>query len=443
MSKYSKDALDEYCEEHGVKLCEKYVRGEVRGKTPIVGFCVTENCDNQFTRNFRDMIKRGAYCGDCFNKHARIKSRKGAKYCYNSLLEYCDENDVELNDDNKYNVENVTRSATIKGFCISQNCSNFFEKTFEQLLLTGARCGNCVQKNKNIKIGSTAKFGYNALIEYCKQNNVELLADNDYDCSNVTGHTLIEGQCIRENCCNQFKKNFRSLTMNGGYCDDCVSINRIKGREATCEIKYGIKNPVGLDEIQQKIKNTTMKKFGVENVSQSEEIKDKIKQTNLKNFGVENVSQSEKIKNKIKETSLQRFGVEYPMQNPKILSKLTKSQFRSKQYTFPSGKTISIQGYEHFALDELIKSKEVEENEIITGVQNVPKITYNDEDGKNHCHYVDIYIPSQKRCIEVKSDWTLRQNLSVIFQKQMAGEELGYKYEIWVYNRKGVKTESF
>jgi len=57
-----------------------------------------------------------------------------------------------------------------------------------------------------------------------------------------------------------------------------------------------------------------------------------------------------------------------------------------------------------------------------------------ENDGKNHSHYVDIFIPIHKRCIEVKLVWPSKQNEHNIYLKQNAAKELGYKYEIWIYN---------
>ena len=65
------------------------------------------------------------------------------------------------------------------------------------------------------------------------------------------------------------------------------------------------------------------------------------------------------------------------------------------------------------------------------------------ENGKKHRHYVDIFIPSQKRCIEVKSTLTAKKNEHNIFLKQNAAKELGYKYEIWVYDKNGNKVETY
>jgi hypothetical protein len=114
-----------------------------------------------------------------------------------------------------------------------------------------------------------------------------------------------------------------------------------------------------------------------------------------------------------------------------------------KEYILPSGITIKIQGYENYALDELLQNENIDELDIITGAKNVPIIWYNDETGKNHRHYVDIYIPLQNKCIEIKSTWTFKKQKEVVFLKQTAAKNLGYLYEIWVYDDKGNKVEFY
>ena len=153
--------------------------------------------------------------------------------------------------------------------------------------------------------------------------------------------------------------------------------------------------------------------------------------------------QSEDIKNKTKQTCLEKYGYEHPFQNSEIMEKSIKTSFRKKEYTFPSNKIIEIQGYESFALDELIINEKIDESDIITGIQNVPVIWYNDENGKKHRHYVDIFIPSQNKCIEVKSTWTYEKQIDIVLLKQNAAKELGYKYSIWVYNNKKEKINCY
>ena len=148
--------------------------------------------------------------------------------------------------------------------------------------------------------------------------------------------------------------------------------------------------------------------------------------------------QNEEVKNKSKETCMEKYGVEYPSQNPEIMEMRSKNAYKLKDYPLPSGNIIKIQGYENFALDEILQGGILEED-IINGCKNVPEIWYEDDKGKKHRHYVDIFIPSLNKCIEVKSTWTAEKKKDNIFLKQNAGKENGYLYEIWIYNGKGGK----
>ena len=49
-----------------------------------------------------------------------------------------------------------------------------------------------------------------------------------------------------------------------------------------------------------------------------------------------------------------------------------------------------------------------------------------------------IYLPNVNKCIEVKSTWTAEKKKDNIFLKQEAAKKLGYNYEIYVYDKKGV-----
>jgi hypothetical protein len=124
------------------------------------------------------------------------------------------------------------------------------------------------------------------------------------------------------------------------------------------------------------------------------------------------------------------------------MEKSSKNAYKLKDYTLPSGNIIKIQGYENYALDELLQDGILEED-IINGCKNVPEIWYEDENNKKHRHYVDIFIQSQNRCIEIKSTWTAEKKKDCIFLKKEAGKQLGYNYEIWVYNGKGEKVECY
>ena len=92
-------------------------------------------------------------------------------------------------------------------------------------------------------------------------------------------------------------------------------------------------------------------------------------------------------------------------------------------------------------LNDLLFKENVSENDIIVNRSEVPIIWYEDDDGKKRRYFVDCFIKSQNRCIEVKSTWTAENKKDNIFKKQQAGKKLGYNYEIWIYNSKGEKVK--
>lgn len=214
-------------------------------------------------------------------------------------------------------------------------------------------------------------------------------------------------------CRNPGFLSFRAIVENDGIlCNKCKQKRRIRT-----------------------IQENTMRKYGKIHSFQVNDIKEKITKTNLIKYGVKNVFESEFIKEKIKQTNLEKFGVEYIMQVPEFIEKSVKNSFRYKTYTFPSGKKVLIQGYENFALDKLLQS--YQEEEIIVGVSLVPKIFYQDNQ-KLHRYYPDIFIPKDNLIIEVKSTYTYQKDLRVNDLKRNKCLELGYRFEFWTFDQKGI-----
>ena len=152
--------------------------------------------------------------------------------------------------------------------------------------------------------------------------------------------------------------------------------------------------------------------------------------------------QNENVKIKRKNTCLIKYGYEHPMQNPLIAEYAFRNSFRAKLYTFPSGRIDYIQGYEHFALDQLLNCENINETNIITSRTDVPEIWYN-MSNNTHRYYVDIFIPEENKCIEVKSWWTFLQHQNVVFEKQKAAKAAGFLCEIRIYSKKGKLLKSF
>jgi hypothetical protein len=407
---------------------------------------------------------------------------KRVKYDFVRLQKYCFENNIVLIQD--YNSVSLTQNVVIEGKCASNNCENMFNKKFCELIKSGGYCSKCkikvsierrkasciekygmenIMRCSNIKDKfESKKFNFELLNKYCSENDITLIGN--YENEKLHAHYKINGRCSNKNCNNEFSKIFHKFYLRGGHCNSCILIkakevrlntnlelygveNLFQNEKAkefskkTCLEKYGVEYASQSLEVKNKFKDTCNKKYGVPHPLKSACVQNKIKTTNLKRYGTPCSFQNDEVKNKYKANCEKKYGVSHHMQVSEIAEKCLKGSFRTKDYICPSGKIKAIQGYEHFALDEILKIENIPEENIITGASNVPKIWYEDNFGKKHRHYVDIFIPMQNRCIEVKSTWTAGKSKDCIFLKQEAAKKLGYTYEIWVYDQKGNKIE--
>lgn len=129
------------------------------------------------------------------------------------------------------------------------------------------------------------------------------------------------------------------------------------------------------------------------------EIRAKKEQTSLKNYCLKNPNLHEDVKAKIVATNMRVRNVPYPMQDPEVFAKSQQTRFSKKSFEWPSGKVTTYQGFEHFALCDLLKS--ISEDDIENEPSKVPPIWYNDEKGKRRRYYMDIFI---KVCWKVYID---------------------------------------
>jgi hypothetical protein len=153
---------------------------------------------------------------------------------------------------------------------------------------------------------------------------------------------------------------------------------------------------------------------------------------------VDTPMKSPKIQSKYNKTCINKYGTKYPMQNAVFAQKYFNS-YKRKDYVYPSGKIIQVQGYEPFGLDILIKQLSILEDDIVTCRTEVPEIWWEDSNNEWHRYYTDIYIKSKNMCIEVKSIWTYKINREKIILTKKATEEFGYSYELWILDAKGNK----
>lgn len=375
------------------------------------------------------------------------------KYDYNMLKDICDEGCVTLLED--YSDKYITRDTRIIAKCIM--CDNSFNKSLNKLhKQRNFGCRICAKKMQFDRIKNTMLQKY----------GVEYAAQSDIFKDKMKASMLEKYGVEHPNKSEEIKEKIKKTNLERYGCEYGLQNEAVKEKRKITNLeKYGVENPLQREEIKEKHKATCLKKYGVEHVSQSDTFKTKIKNTNLEKYGIEYFTQTDIMKDKTKQTvlnkygvdhiskvsefrenckktCLQKYGVEYAMQCPEVIENNIKRSYYFKEYKMPSGKVIKIQGYENYALDELIKNN-INETDIITGAKNVPEIWYLADGEKERRHFVDIFIPSQNKCIEVKSTWTFKKQKDIVFLKQIKAKEMGYLYEIWVYDKKGNKVQLY
>ena len=189
---------------------------------------------------------------------------------------------------------------------------------------------------------------------------------------------------------------------------------------ASCKITYLNKNR-GEDEQKyrkESIRKTSLEKYGVEHFSKSNQVKQKKIDTYLNRYGVDNPSKLENIKERKKETCVKNYGVDNPSKSIEIHSK--KSSFsRNKIVESNSGKIYKVDGYEYLALKELFEMG-YSDSDILTRdeIKNLIGVIKYDYENKSKVYHPDIFILSENRIIEVKSEYWFRRDYLLNMKKK-------------------------
>lgn len=233
------------------------------------------------------------------------------------------------------------------------------------------------------------------------------------------------------NCESPRKPNKRGNGITGNFYQVTCGKTECKNKVGHINSKKGIQKKYGVDNISQtkywreKVKATNLERRGVEWNTQTPELIEKAKSSLRK--------RSEELHAKRRETCIDRYGESHHMKNAKIFSKSKSTAFSSKEYTFPSGKIVKVQGYEDRALDILLK--EYDESDLIVNdsdiENNIGKIEYVEKD-KRRRYYPDIYIKSENRIVEVKSDYTFNKEFDTNVLKRQACIDKGLNFDFMI-----------
>jgi hypothetical protein len=383
--KYDIDLLKQVAERDNISIDYEKL-GKISSIVYIDFIC---KCGSQGNKTFRLMFQNGALCKECMIHQQQIKSK-----------ETCIE---------KYNTHFAIQSKEIKEKM--KNSFNLFSEQKKQDI-----------KDKKIKT-CLSKYG----TQYATQNK---------DVQDKITKTSIRLYGVkRASQLDTYKKLAEQTCLSKYGVKYAIQSEHYKNKSIqTCLSKYGVKYPIQLSFFKQKRELTNMFKYGVKSSIQLSLFKNKRVLTSLKRYGVVNGIQNKEIKEKRENNCFEKYGVKYTVQ----LSNPYK-KYKLKMYIFPNEKIQYVQGYEPFALDDLVQHGYTSED-ILTCRSHVPSIWYLGPDLKRHRYFVDIYIPKINKMIEVKSLYTYNKHLDTVLLKAKECIAQGYLYEIWIYNYKKEKT---
>ena len=416
---WNKERLIELLQRDNATLldnCEKYNR-EIKPKFKC-------SCDKEEdTRTFRDMYTKGAYCRACIYTKASEQRNKTVKETYGvtcvSQIESVKEKRVETN---------IKR----RGVAVPFQSKDVKEKS---------------------RITCLQKYG----VDYPLQNAIVMSNLQETNLARYGTICSLQAESVKEKCLTTLQQKYGEDITNAFQANDVKDKSKKTNQErlgvdypgqsedvkkkirATNQERLGVDYPGQSEKVKEKSRVTNLEHRGVEYSFQSKEVKDKSKATNMERYGVESPLQNQEIMNKVKATNMERYGVESPLQNQEIAEHAQKNAKKFKNFEMPSGTIRKVQGYEPFALKKLIAL--YSEEQIKTDRKDVPRVQYDDVDGKKRYYFPDIFIPHENKLIEVKSTWTLQCKTDNIYLKKKACEEQGFLYEIWCFNQKGHRVE--
>lgn len=223
------------------------------------------------------------------------------------------------------------------------------------------------------------------------------------------------------------------------FCKSCGSF-----LSSTKNVFCSVKCRANDKDWQNGVSNTILRKTGYSWVSKNPKIKEQV-QKSKDAFFFEKYGNSKLPhgfgSDSFKKGMLNIYGVENPSQNEKSFKKQQSHKNTFKIFTFDSGNSYNIQGYEDRAIQLLLDRGYKEQDFLLS---NRPSIKYfwssldGYGDDKWHTYHPDIILINENKIIEVKSGWTFdgfgkRLNwLSKNLAKQNSSISQGWKHEFMI-----------
>ena len=187
------------------------------------------------------------------------------------------------------------------------------------------------------------------------------------------------------------------------------------------------------------LRKTLLSRLGVEHATQSAAVQEQMKRTCLERYGHEYHMQSAQSKEKIRKSFQSHYGVDHYHQTSESRRTWKSSDFKTKTVSF-NGVVFQCQGFEHHALDWMIRVKNIKPRHILQDHEADLAIWYRHR-GRDRRYFPDFYLPKENRAVEVKSYWTLfgshdSDTYRINQKKRQATLAAGHVYSLIVIHKK-------
>ncbi len=266
---------------------------------------------------------------------------------------------------------------------------------------------------------------------YCLEHDLESQPICKHDGCNVRVEWSRGYGKFRDFCCTQHSNSDENVikkmedAKNARFGNPHF-VNPNKARRTSIE-RYGVVNPMCLEEVQEKAKETCLKNNGVEYPMQSRTIKSMAEETNTILYGGNAPACSKKVIEKMQKSCERKFGVKSFSQTKEFHQKIHKPYVNSKYPDMTFGSS-----WEFLVYDFLV------ENNIEFEYQLEP-IPYK-YDGKTYYYIPDFLVNG--RIYEVKGDQFLRINESIgkeEMYKPWRKSEWSDEYYDWLCSKEEAK----
>lgn len=186
-----------------------------------------------------------------------------------------------------------------------------------------------------------------------------------------------------------------------------------------------------------KFKETLFSRYGTTSTMSCPEILQKSKATSLERYGVDSIFKLPETIESRKQTCKTRYGVDHHMKLDSYKKLANANRKQNKNYKFNDGTVVRTQGHGDLAL-RILEANGYSSSDIIT--EHFSNVKYYN-DGKYSNHIFDIYIEKENRVIEVKGThptFGYYADKDLCHVKMDAAKNLGYSYEIWVFDNENV-----